>query len=101
VLAGSSVASELPDPTRPELALPASSERGPAAAGFELRAVLIGSARRVAVINGRPVEVGDWIEGAEVLSIEAGRVRLRTPEGERDLGLAGAVSVKPAGEERR
>jgi hypothetical protein len=101
VLAGSARASELPDPTRPEIAVPASSERAAAASRFELRAVLIGRGRRVAVINGKPVEVGDRIDGAEVLAIGTGGVRLRTPEGERDLDLAGAVSVRPAAKENR
>lgn len=85
----------LPDPTRPELA-PASAEPAAAAARFELRAVLIGEGRRVAVINGRALAVGDSVDGAEVLAIEAGRVRIRTPDGERELALAAAVSVAPA-----
>ena len=91
---------ELADPTRPEIAaLPAA----PAAAAnrFELRGVLIGKTRRVAVINGRSLGVGETVDGAEVLSIEAGRVRIRTPDGERELGLANGVSVTRARGESR
>jgi MSHA biogenesis protein MshK len=86
----------LPDPTRPELAPAAASQPAAAAERFELRAVLVGGARRVAVINGRAVEVGDSVDGAEVLAIDAGRVRIRTPDGERALALAPAVRVEPA-----
>lgn len=92
---------DLPDPTRPEIAAAAPAEADAAISRFELRAVLIGSSRRVAVINGHAVGVGDSVNGAQVLSIEAGRVRIRTPEGERELGLADAVRVTPAGGESR
>jgi MSHA biogenesis protein MshK len=86
----------LPDPTRPEIAPPSAASPATAAERFELRAVLIGGARRVAVINGRAVQVGDSVDGAEVLAIDAGRVRIRTPDGERALALAPAVRVEPA-----
>jgi hypothetical protein len=88
----------LPDPTRPEIAVPAAAEPEAAAERLELRAVLIGKGRRIAVINGRALGVGDAFAGVEVLSIEPGRVRVRTPDGERELALAGAVSIAPAEE---
>ena len=94
-------ADELADPTRPEIAAASPAAAPAAAARFELRAVLIGKTRRVAVINGRALGVGDSVDGAEVVSIDAGRVRIRTPDGERELGLANAVSVTPAGRESR
>jgi MSHA biogenesis protein MshK len=100
MLALAARAADLSDPTRPEIA--AASPAAPAAASrFELRAVLIGKGRRVAVINGRALGVGDTVDGAEVLSIDAGRVRIRTPDGERELALADAVNVTPAGEGNR
>jgi len=90
-----------PDPTRPEVAVAAPTDAPAAASRFELRAVLIGPARRVAVINGHAVGVGETVDGAEVLSIDTGRARIRTPEGEQELELASAVRVRPAGEESR
>ena len=86
----------VPDPTRPEgagAAAPAETT-----GRLELRAVLIGSLRRVAVINGRAVGVGDRVDGAEVLAIEPGQVRIRAADGERELSLAGAVRLAPAEE---
>jgi hypothetical protein len=97
-LAGASA--DLPDPTRPEVG-PAAAESAAVAARFELRAVWIGRGRRVALINGRAVAVGESVDGAQVLSIEPGRARIRTSDGERELVLAERVRVTPAGEEER
>jgi MSHA biogenesis protein MshK len=92
---------DLPDPTRPEVAPAAAAEPEKRAARFELGAVLIGSERRVALINGVAVAVGESVDGAEVLAIQPGRVRIRTSEGEQELSLAPAVRVVPAEEEDR
>lgn len=86
---------DLPDPTRPEVAPAAAAEPEGRASRFALRAVLIGSQRRVAVINGSAVDVGDSVDGARVLAIEAGRVRIGTAEGERWLELVNAVRAEP------
>lgn len=76
-------AESLPDPTRP----PASARIAPTAAApdadakLELRAIFFADDRRFAVLNGRRVEVGDRVAGAEVVAIDVDRVRLRR-EGE-------------------
>ena len=69
----------LPDPTQPPaaaLAVEAAVPEQKATADLELRAIFHADDRRIAVINGRRVEVSDQIGGARVLAIEIDRVRL-------------------------
>jgi hypothetical protein len=91
---------DLPDPTQPEIGA-AAAEPETRASRFALRAVLIGPQRRVAVINGSAVGVGESVDGARVLAIEAGRVRIGTAEGERWLELVNGVRAEPAAERNR
>jgi hypothetical protein len=66
------------DPMRP-FAAGAAGAGGPAAAAaprFVLTAVLISSARRVAIINGKPYRQGDKVAGAEITRIESQAVAL-------------------------
>jgi hypothetical protein len=44
---------------------------------FKLTAVLISSARRVAIVNGKPYQNGQTVDGAEVVRIEPNTVHLR------------------------
>jgi len=67
----------LQDPTSPYRAAPAPSTRAPAAARFELTAVLISPHRRIAVINGRLYREGDTVNDATISVIDPGLVRLR------------------------
>jgi hypothetical protein len=69
----------LSDPTRPPVSAPA-APGGPeqdANAPLELRAIFHADDRRFAVINGRRVQTADHVAGAEVVSVEVDRVRLR------------------------
>ena len=67
----------LPDPTQPPAAaIEAEVPEQKATAELELRAIFHADDRRIAVINGRRVEVSDQIGGARVLVIEIDRVRL-------------------------
>lgn len=72
----------LRDPTRPPadptLSRPAENH---AAEHWQLSSILISPQRRIAVINGRSLQVGQSLAGARVLSIEADQVVLR--QGER------------------
>lgn len=93
LLAGVAVAASLPDPTRP----PGLSGRTPGAAeavkdDWQLGSILIASQRRVAVINGRPLTVGEQINGARLVAIEPGRVHLR--RGSRTIVLD-LLSARP------
>jgi hypothetical protein len=44
---------------------------------FMLTAVLISSERRVAIVNGKPYQSGETVDGAEVVRIESSAVHLR------------------------
>jgi MSHA biogenesis protein MshK len=93
VLAVPLAAMDLADPTRPPdslraVAPPASEEPG----ALRLRSILVSPERRVAVISGRRVQVGDRIGGADVVSISSTTVQLRGPGGRVTLSLwAGRV----------
>ncbi|OEU62116.1 MAG: hypothetical protein BA870_03075 [Desulfuromonadales bacterium C00003094] len=79
-------AASLPDPTRPPQRFLAPAASGPVVAdSWQLGSILIAPQRRVAVINGRPLSVGDQVSGAKVLTIEPGQVRLR--RGNREIML--------------
>lgn len=64
------------DPTRPPVVLLGSLTRAPGEVSLRLDSVLISPFRRVAVINGTRVHVGDEIGGATVASIDEGSVSL-------------------------
>jgi len=83
----------VPDPTRPPTAAEIRAWRGTADARetqWRLESVLISDRRRVAVINGHTVGAGDTVDGARVLAIEPGRVRLDAGDGQLDLSLQAA-----------
>lgn len=83
-LATSSSAAEPPgDPTRPptaaEIRAFLGQEPGPtetATQQWQLQSILIADQRRLAIINGRRVGVGDYIDAARVTAIAPGRVEL-------------------------
>lgn len=61
------------DPTRPiHVVLPTHAESGEKS--LQLQAIFAGAAGSRAVINGRPVVVGDVVDQAKVLAIGAGKV---------------------------
>lgn len=84
------------DPTRPaqrgrtEAADGAAPSRAPV-----LQSILIGGQRRIAVIDGVARRVGDPVGDAEVIAIEADRVRLRGPEGVTQLPLLRPFPAPP------
>jgi MSHA biogenesis protein MshK len=92
----------LADPTRPTAAFRSGSGTGGTAAGpakWTLTSTLIAPDRRVAVINGKVVQVGQKIDGAELVAVETGSVLLRRAGRKIELKLmAGSVkeAVKPA-----
>lgn len=69
----------LPDPTRPLTTAPSTGNSGTTAANetLILHSVLIAGERRLAIINGRRVQVGDTVGRSRVVRIEAGEVHLR------------------------
>lgn len=74
------------DPMRPfGAAVPGIT--APARPRFELTAVLISPARRVAIVNGKPYGQGALVDGAEIVAIESASVRLRENGVEREVSL--------------
>lgn len=80
LLPGVAAMAELRDPTLPPATgAPSPGDRGAAfdPGSWKLTATLVGSGRAVAVINNRLVGLGEQVDGARVLAIDPGRVRLR------------------------
>ena len=61
-------------PFRPSAAAPGAPD---APAGYVLTAVLISSARSIAVVNGKPYRLGDRVGAAELVRIEPQAVHLQ------------------------
>lgn len=79
LVAVSAVSAEVQDPMRPPRTHTA-SPTAPASV-WELHSTMVSPEQRSAVINGRAVAVGDWIQGAQVVAIEPAWVRLRGDKG--------------------
>lgn len=84
------------DPTQPYRSV--TSEGGGAAAPrFALTAVLISPKRRVAIVNGRPYERGETINGVEIVRIDSDAVHLREHGSEFVVPLGhAAAAAKPS-----
>ncbi len=87
-------AAQVPDPTQPpssgaleNVPVPGSDAVSPGAG--RLTAIVVSPTRRVAVIDGVPVRVGDAVGLARVIEIQLLSVKLRGPEGEVVLSIAG------------
>ncbi len=70
----------LRDPMQPYRAIPGSASGG-AASRFNLTGVLISPTRRIAILNGRPLEIGDQVDGAKIVRIERETVYLQQGSG--------------------
>jgi MSHA biogenesis protein MshK len=81
-VATASAAQALGDPTVPPYAYGvAVSASGGAASGPALQSILLSPVRRLAVIDGRMVRIGDRVGGALVVAIEIDSVKLRRGDG--------------------
>lgn len=74
------------DPMRPPGSDAAASVVAPRPR-FVLTAVLISSERRVAIVNGKPYQQGAVVDGAEIVAIERGAVRLKERGTEHVISL--------------
>ncbi len=80
------LAQQLPDPTeRTSMTGPRGASAG--STNWVLQSTLISDDRRIAVINGEALMVGDRINGARVLEIDTYAVRIRTANGTLELKL--------------
>jgi len=89
----------LKDPTEPyRPAADGGSGRAGPAPRFRLTAVLIAPTRRVAIVNGKPMQEGQRVAGAELVKIDGHSVQMR--EGGRDfvLQLGNASASAPHAE---
>ncbi len=91
------------DPTRPPSAAEVRAFFGEgtdsvdARESLQLQSILVSNQRRSAIINDRRVSIGDRIGNAEVIAIDADRVRLRRDGAELNLTLAGPqLSIRPS-----
>jgi MSHA biogenesis protein MshK len=83
---GNGFCEQLSDPTRPPGTQIAAKRAGTKAAPrWILSSTLIAPTRRLAIINGKTVTVGEKVGGAEVMRIEPARVSLQ--EGGKQLVL--------------
>jgi len=83
------------DPTRPPMAIakPGAVEEAPPAT--QLQSILISSRRRVAVINGNTVALGDRIGDARVVKITETEVVLKTGEETEVLKMYPGMEKQP------
>jgi hypothetical protein len=63
-------------------------------ARFAVTGILIAPTRRVAFVNGKPCKEGDVVDGAEIVAIELGAVRLRENGTELVVALSRRASVR-------
>ncbi len=87
-------ASKLRDPTRPlavrtqRTAVSTATASAAPVVPPALQMVLVGGGRRIAVIDGELLNIGDEIRGLKLLQIHDESVVLNTPQGPRTLPLA-------------
>ncbi|MFQ5515088.1 MAG: hypothetical protein ACE5FG_11700 [Myxococcota bacterium] len=91
-------AAPLVDPTRPPQSR-IERVRESSRAATRLSSILIAPGRRIATIDGRLVQEGDWVAGARVVQIEPYAVRLSGPAGELVLQLTGPPAKQELWEE--
>lgn len=89
----------LPDPTRPATLAPGNAAGMGADAPFgQLQSVLIGrSGRRIAVISGQTLRVGDQFAGAVLLGVSENSVQLKKDSKVHVLKLFPASLARPPG----
>lgn len=100
VLAALPGAAELVDPTRPPDRVPDAAAPAPEAASERLQSILVSESRRLAVIDGTRVGVGDRIGAARVLRIDRDSVLLEDAEGTWLLSFGGKLEKTPVEPQR-
>lgn len=90
-------ADDLPSPRDPMQPYARGAAGAAAVAGprFMLTAVLISSERRVAIVNGKPYQSGENVDGAEIVRIESSAVHLREHGAEIVVPLGRVAPSRP------
>lgn len=95
--AGQGMAEALRDPTRPPARLEAgTADDGAAASGPVLQSVLLSPQRRLAIISGQTLKVGDKFGEARLVKIGENEVVLRNGTSLQTLKLFPNVEKQPA-----
>ena len=88
----------LKDPTQPYRPSADGSPVGGPQPRFRLTAVLISPTRRVAIVNGKPMQEGQRVAGAELVKIDPHSVQLRDGDHDLVVQLGNARSGAPRSE---
>lgn len=97
-LAGGTDVAALNDPTQPPSRSSSTKSPGKAAAPavrLELTSILVAPERRVAVINGRPLQVGERIGDYRVMDIQFAEVLVKNADRLIPLTIKSGVVKKP------
>lgn len=95
-LSATATAAELRDPTRPGWQPPRPTAATDKPTGNPLTAIIIGPQKRLALINGRYLAVGDRFGDAKLTQITFDYVVLRSASGERMLRLTPPLDSRSA-----
>jgi len=85
----------LTDPTRPPTAVGKTGAADEAPPATQVQSILISSRRRLAVINGTTVALGDMVGAARVVKITETEVTLKTGEETEVLKMYPGVEKQP------
>jgi MSHA biogenesis protein MshK len=100
LVAASAVAQALPDPTRPPASLAPAAEPGadaPSSMAPTLQSVIVAPNRKIAVINGQAVKLGEKYGDARVVKIAETEVVLKNGSELQTLKLFPSIEKKVAG----
>ena len=84
------------DPMRPFASVvgPGGAASAASRPRFTLTGIVIGASRRIAIVNGKPYVQGETVDGAEIVAVEPGVVRLRERGAEMVLSLSRVDSAR-------
>lgn len=95
---GACLAQALSDPMQPPaFAVAPSGEPAAASTELILQSTLMSKGRRIAMIDGKPMKVGDRIGGAKIVAIDSASVTLRDAETIRVLKLYQNIEIARPG----
>lgn len=90
------VFAELKDPTRPYGNIKFSGDDLSTTYNLNVEGIIIGNNKKVAIINGQRLSIGDKIMNIKVTDISADGVRLQDETGPFTISLVSASVKKPA-----
>lgn len=92
LLASTAVIAEVDDPMRPPSPSPTPAEPD-SATDWTLSSILISENRRLAVINGQVLRVGESVDGARLIRIDVGVAVIRHARGQETLSLGSNLGI--------